>query len=397
MDPDPSRGNPLSLFALKYMGRSFVYAPKIANTGTENMSQPGVNPRTPLPSCPIPKCQIKAVANGLHGEGTKRRSTSGVPSRNIVDVSSKLNLVVDREVEVSVETHAEPEPRLEETSTFFQEIGEKQFKCLCCFEIFTEGKYVKKHIDDVHRDLTFRCPACECRYNTKGGLNNHIRNIEGCRVSIIQRIAFMTSNRNFFSDASAKGSPQVLGPEENSQPAASVERESSPSSRCLTLEEDSNTIPSTEHKPLSRESLILIGEMIEETGDNKHTCSYCARIFSRREHARRHIKQIHLGLRPFPCLKCGKAFKDKYHLKTHTSSCGCQPSKSLGLGEGPQTTTFVELRSTPEAELIAGRALLSLGRITQPTATAEPSSEEHADEVNTNDEHADEGILLDWD
>jgi hypothetical protein len=243
----------------------------------------------------------------------------------------------------------------------------------------------------------FRYPACECRCNTKGGLNNHIRNIQGCRVSIIQKIACMTSNRNFFPDASAKGSPQVLGPEENSQPAASVERGSSPSSRCLALEEDSNTIPSTEHKPLSKESLILIGEMIEETGDNKHTCSYCARIFSRREHARRHIKQIHLGLRPFPCLKCGKAFKDKYHLKTHTGSCGCQPSKSLGLGEGPQTTTFVELRSRPEAELIAGRALLVLSRITQPTVTAEPPSEEHTDEVSTDDEHADEGILLDWD
>jgi Zn finger protein HypA/HybF involved in hydrogenase expression len=99
-----------------------------------------------------------------------------------MDVSSKLNLVVDREVEVSVET----KPRLEETSMFFQEIGEKQFKCLCCSEIFTEGKYVKKYTDDVHRDLRpFRCPACEYRCNTKGGLNNHIRNIEGCRVSII--------------------------------------------------------------------------------------------------------------------------------------------------------------------------------------------------------------------
>jgi hypothetical protein len=96
-------------------------------------------------------------------------------------------------------------------------------------------------------------------------------------------------------------------------------------------------------------------------------------------------------------LKCGKTFKDKYHLKTHTGSCGCQPSKSLGLGERPQTTAFVELSSRPEAELIAGRALLVLSRITQPTAIAEPSSEESADEVNTDGEHADEGILLDWD
>lgn len=112
---------------------------------------------------------------------------------------------------------------------------------------------------------------------------------------------------------------------------------------------------------------------------------------------RRHIKQIHLGLRPFPCLECGKTFKDKYHLKTHTGSRGCQPSKSLGLGEGPQTTTFVELSSRPESELIAGRSLLVLSRIAQPTATAEPSSEGHEDEVNTDNEHADEGILLDWD
>jgi Zn finger protein HypA/HybF involved in hydrogenase expression len=166
-----------------------------------------MNPRTPLSSCPIPKCQIKAVANGLHDEGTERRSTSEVPSRNIMDVYSILNLVVDREVEVSVDTHAEPEPRLEEGSTFFQEIEEKQFKCLCCSEIFTEGNYVKKHIDDVHLDLRpFRCPACECRFSTKGGLNNHIRDIEGYRVSIIQTIACMTSNRNFFPDASAMGS-----------------------------------------------------------------------------------------------------------------------------------------------------------------------------------------------
>jgi ribosomal protein L37AE/L43A len=77
------------------------------------------------------------------------------------------------------------------------------------------------------------------------------------------------------------------------------------------------------------ESLILIREMIEDPGDNKHTCSYCARIFSRREHARRHIKQIHLGLWPFPCLECDKTFKDKYRLKTHTGAADASlPSPS---------------------------------------------------------------------
>ncbi|XP_021368173.1 B-cell lymphoma 6 protein-like isoform X16 [Mizuhopecten yessoensis] len=51
--------------------------------------------------------------------------------------------------------------------------------------------------------------------------------------------------------------------------------------------------------------------------DNCHKCSQCGKFFTSGSHLRRHLKN-HSEARPFVCAMCGKSYKQKYDLKTHS-------------------------------------------------------------------------------
>jgi uncharacterized Zn-finger protein len=105
------------------------------------------------------------------------------------------------------------------------------------------------------------------------------------------------------------------------------------------------------------------------------TCPKCLRAFVNGYIMKRHDEEVHLGLRPWPCLICGFAFKCKRSLQRHTARNTCKP----------RPTTSVEQSNKHRLESIARQASLTLGEISHSTA-------EHTDE-----EHANEGMLLDWD
>ncbi len=47
-----------------------------------------------------------------------------------------------------------------------------------------------------------------------------------------------------------------------------------------------------------------------------HSCEICGKVFSRREHLRKHTR-IHTGEKPYKCRYCEKGFKQSSHLQTH--------------------------------------------------------------------------------
>ena len=60
------------------------------------------------------------------------------------------------------------------------------------------------------------------------------------------------------------------------------------------------------------ESLI-----IAITKKKKHPCPHCHKSYSSNFSLKQHIKDVHLGLKPFKCDDCGKSFSRKSSLKTH--------------------------------------------------------------------------------
>ncbi|KAI0041656.1 hypothetical protein FA95DRAFT_672753 [Auriscalpium vulgare] len=68
------------------------------------------------------------------------------------------------------------------------------------------------------------------------------------------------------------------------------------------------------------ESVDAPGSVLRDSRDPRRCpLPYCGKYFSSACHATRHIKVVHLGIRPFPCefRGCGRAFVSRWHQKRH--------------------------------------------------------------------------------
>jgi uncharacterized Zn-finger protein len=298
-----------------------------------------------------------------------------------MEISSLLNPVINREVEMSVETGPEPEPSTtytasrkeeaflsslqsdeisEEDSTFIIKIGEKQFECPFCEGVYTSIPYVHEHIDDVHLGLKpFSCPKCGFAFATNSRLKRHIKARFGCRFecTVCQKRFMVQENLD---------------------------------NRVCTRQVSTSTFRS------QPEQLATEVSTSRPTSGGESTCPKCFKTFVNGYIMKRHDDAVHLGLRLWSCLICGFAFSYKRSLKRHTARNTCKP----------RPATSVEQNGRYRIESLARQASLTLGKISRSTAVAEHCSEEHedeehadeehADEEHADEEHADEGMLLDW-
>ena len=53
----------------------------------------------------------------------------------------------------------------------------------------------------------------------------------------------------------------------------------------------------------------------------KFKCEYCSFVFTQKTNLLRHINVVHLKLKPFQCLSCGKKFGRKYSMQMHYKIC----------------------------------------------------------------------------
>jgi len=66
--------------------------------------------------------------------------------------------------------------------------------------------------------------------------------------------------------------------------------------------------------------------MLTHTGEKKHACGSCSKMFPTASHATRH-RLIHSGQRPYKCHLCDKAFNQRGHLNRHIANVhtwGCR-------------------------------------------------------------------------
>ena len=74
----------------------------------------------------------------------------------------------------------------------------------------------------------------------------------------------------------------------------------------------------------------------------KHVCTHCAKAFGRKEHLKRHVKNLH-GVRDHKCDNCGKRFKTDQYLKVH---------ERIHTGDKPYQCKFCDFKFAQKSQLL---------------------------------------------
>jgi uncharacterized Zn-finger protein len=210
-------------------------------------------------------------------------------------LGSELNTIaiVLREEETSLSSTRSDEKS--EDSTFIIKIGEKQFECPFCGGIYKSKTYVYTHIGSVHLGLKpFPCPKCGMAFATRESLKVHIRSKNGCRFDCnVCQQRFIT-------------------------------RETLDSHVCT--EQVSTSTSRSQPEQLATEAWTS-----STTNGEKPTCPKCFKTFANGYNLKRHDDAVHYGLRPWPCLICGRVFKCKQIVQKHTARNTCKPRPTTSM------------------------------------------------------------------
>ena len=170
-----------------------------------------------------------------------------------------------------------------------------RFQCKLCGQTFKNSVLFTEHCANPCKPLPFRCERCLRTFEGPRLLESHIC----CATSPLP-----SSRKRRKATGAALGS-NVTSPSRSNRPAAI-----------------SN--PPALHNPSPRsiqQHLISVQSgqppspfTVKQVGPQEFQCSGCGHLFSRREHAERHIDSVRLGKHAVQCGFCKKGFRDSLQL-----------------------------------------------------------------------------------
>ena len=145
------------------------------------------------------------------------------------------------------------------------EISEKEKSTYCeiCDRVFSNKSSLKRHVDNVHRQIKFKCDKCNENFSLKENLKKHI----------------VTTH---------KGKKY----------------------KCIIC---SKIFSRSEHLKRHNDN-IHIGSK------DYHNCESCGKSFTNSDNLKRHTYIVHYGQKDYNCNNCGKLFVSLQNLKRHINS-----------------------------------------------------------------------------
>lgn len=236
---------------------------------------------------------------------------------------------------------------------------EKNYKCDQCDKMFALRSHLNRHHDSIHNESKkpFVC-VCGSEFLRRENLRIHKfrENCENlrwdeCRIcntkfpNMADYLKHMSETHSFQSAAQIghKQHP-VIQKKENGSPVApqqstavASESISTPDSMLPVL-----NLKTSKHVECTYEGCAFFCP--NQSRMDKHVnevhllikpfpCEHCDKAFSNRVHRRDHINAVHLGIRPFMCETCGQSFSRRYNLNKHKMGSNCKNPVDSNDGE----------------------------------------------------------------
>jgi len=183
-----------------------------------------------------------------------------------------------------------------------------------CGKTFTKFDSLKRHVSEAHKGVRpFSCTLCGKNYGRRDYLLRHLRSHNEAEVASISTTRLVGQN----NQVSFKGVGHMVGVSGSGGLSLNQQSSSLGGSLSGLTGNSSGQIPLKLHSSKKRLSDKKTCRWVLDNG------TICGRTFSKFDSLRRHVQELHKGVRPYICQLCEKSYGRRdyldRHMKSHTS------------------------------------------------------------------------------
>eukprot|EP00095_Tigriopus_kingsejongensis_P011906 maker-scaffold111_size354240-snap-gene-2.27 protein:Tk11906 transcript:maker-scaffold111_size354240-snap-gene-2.27-mRNA-1 annotation:"zinc finger protein 729-like isoform x6" len=190
-----------------------------------------------------------------------------------------------------------------------------------CGKTFTKFDSLKRHVSEAHKQIRpYRCTLCGKSYGRRDYLVRHLKSHNDLEVTNLN-IAKVSNNPSTGNATTMVSAPSPVQGQSSSINLSQLNP--------LAINQLGGILPNNPPSASSESptQVRMAPSGKKRQSDDKKTCKWvldngtvCGRSFSKFDSLRRHVAELHKGIRPFVCEVCQKSYGRRDYLDRHIRS-----------------------------------------------------------------------------